>query len=343
MALLMLRDVPVYDITKDIVVNRTLCPFAANVKEPKKSYTTWRDRRAYLKTNRAAEQVIQQLGGFHTRQAKRRLSLSDGYWVRYSYDSDTTFESITPYSNYFYEAQAVRGTVPSSVPELVIGGSQPKVWARSKDGMTYMRKVLLPEQVRAEMLAVKLIRKCNGKVMNAFILTDDGRVYADDYVDTPTSQIGLINLVNMTNPERSMIPFDQMGIGVNGYDPANVADCYRRAGVADDGVDIALVQVLFDAVTGNVDRRHNNSNWAVFMDNETGKRTPSWSYDFNWSVIAHEAHEIVDAVAAYILRAGAEFTRQAVIDTTFIRDTCAELGLEVWHNNAQRLLDALSR
>ena len=107
-------------------------------------------------------------------------------------------------------------------------------------------------------------------------------------------------------------------------------------------MNIALVQVLYDAITGNVDRRHNNSNWAVFMVNETGKRTPSWSYDFNWSVIAHEAHEIVDAVAAYIVKAGAALMQQAITDTTFIRDTCAELGLKIWHNNAQRLLDALS-
>ena len=343
MALLMLRNTPIYDIAKGTILNKVFCPFPTDVKDPRKAYETWRDRRAYLKTNRAAEQVIQQLGGFHTRQAKRRLSLTDGYWIKYSYDDDTTFESITPYLNYFYEAQAVRGTVPSSVPELVIGGSQPKVWARGKDDTTFMRKVLLPEQVQAEMLAVKLIRKCSAKVMNAFVITDKGRLYAEDFSAMPNSQIGLINIVNMTNTERSMIPFDQIGIGVNGYDPVNVADCYTRAGVDESAKDIALVQVLFDAVTGNVDRRHNNSNWAVFMDNNTGKRTPSWSYDFNWSILAAEMHEIVDAVASCIVKAGIELTQQAVTDTTLIRDTCKELGLKTWYGNARRLLNHLER
>lgn len=339
MAVLMLCDKPVYDIASNMVLDNAFCPFI-NADDTKKAYERWRSNRIYLKINRTAERIVQQAGGRNTREAKRRLSLSDGYWVKHKFDTDVTFASITPYLNTFSEARAAGGRIPSSVPELVLGGSQPKLWMRGSDGVTYMRKSETPEQIRAEILAVKLIRKCGAKVMNAFIQTDKGKVYADHYsASRNTQNIGVINLVNMTNVNRSLIQFDQLGIWVDGYDPASVAGGYKQAGVLGDTMTIALLQVIFDAIVGNIDRRHNNSNWGIFMDNNTGKRDPSWMYDFNWANLSGSSLEQVVAVAVNIKKAGGKVEKVAATQAEHIKGVCAELGLTVWEDNARQLLE----
>jgi hypothetical protein len=341
MTVLMLLDTPVYDITNHIVLNEIFCPFKVS-PTPKKDYQRWRSNRVYLKTNRMAEQVVTQAGGASTREAKRRLSLSDSYWIRYSYDKDTTFKSITPYLNTFSEARTAQGPMSSSVPELVVGGSQPKVWALGTDGITYMRKILFPEQAQAEMMAVKLLRKCGINVMNAFVQTNEGRVYADNYeLSDKTLHNGLINLVNMTSVGRSLIQFDQIGISVDGYDPASVANGYMAAGVKGDAAKIAITQVISDTITGNIDRRHNTSNWAIFLDNNTGERTPSWMYDFNWSRLNAENTEMTNIVAANIRMADAETLDFAIEQATEIGNRCSESSLSAWHSNALQLIKKL--
>lgn len=342
MAILMLCDKPVYNIAKGEVLDSVFCPFAATL-DVKKAYKCWQSNRVYLKTNRTAERVMKQAGGMDTREAKRRLSLSDGYWVKYGYDADTSFVSITPYLNPFSEARIFNSSSnSSSVPELVLGGSQPKLWGRGSDGITYLRKSETPEQIQAEMLAVKLARKCGIKTMNAFVQTQKGKVYADNYSSfQDTKNIGVINLVNMTNINRSMLQFDQLGAWVNGHDPISVAAGYAKAGVTADVIATALLQVVFDAIVGNLDRKDNMSNWAIFMDNETGVREPSWMYDFNWAALDGQNPELIYTVAANIKKAGAQITNIALEQALHIRDVCGELNLFDWRINSQLLLDSL--
>jgi len=332
MAMLMLCDKPVYDIANDAVLDDALCPFAT-----KKGYEVWRKHRSYLKTNRTAERVILQAGGKNTREAKRRLSLSDSYWVRYDYDADTKFCDITPYNNSFSLMDVQRGNSrTSSIPEIVLGGSQPKQWGRGQDGITYMSKAEQGQQVHAEMLAVKLAHHSRLKSMNAFVRTPDGKIYANAYpVDFDYSLLGLIHIVNITSTQRSMLQFDQLGIGVNGYNPSNVAEAYAKAGVTDDVTNIALTQILFDSVVGNVDRASNNSNWAVFLDHKSGKRTPCWLYDFNWANISTEPTDMIAKVSNYVRVAGMENAAKKLLMP--IMDACSDLGLTLWHGNARRL------
>jgi len=135
--------------------------------------------RVYLKSNRTAERIVHQVGGAWTREAKRRLSLSDSFWIKYPYDNDTAFGDITPYKNPFSLMVVAKGVAnSSSVPELVVGGSQPKQWCKGRDGVTYMSKSESGGQIHAEMLAVKLAHIIGLKCMNSFILTENGRTYA---------------------------------------------------------------------------------------------------------------------------------------------------------------------
>jgi hypothetical protein len=337
MAIMFLCNTPVYDIAKDEVLNKVLCPFVDS-SNTKKSYECWRSHRVYLKTNRLAEQIVEQSGGIDTREAKRRLSLSDGYWIQYKHDIDTLFESITPYINNFSEARIVSSAKSSSVPELVVGGSQPKMWVRDSDDITYMRKSELPEQVHAEMLAVKLALKCGIPCMNAFIELDYGRIYAKDYTNLPKGH-GVINLINMTSPSHSLLQFDQLGIGVLGYDPVNVAAAYSKCGVKGNTLSSAVTQIVFDAVVGNTDRETNNSNWAVLMNNNTGERQPSPMYDFNWAALNGQNTKMLDSVIASIQKAGADSVKNAVTQAKLLSDACAELGLTLWQSNAQRIIE----
>jgi len=340
MTLLMLCDIPVYDITADKVLEPNLCPFLlpANTK---KSYETWRKNRSYLKSNRMAERIVVQTGGAGTREAKRRMSLSDCFWVKYPYDGDTKFADITPYQTPFSLMTAHKGNArSSSVPELVLGGSQPKQWGKGQEGITYMQKTELPNQVHAEMLAVKLAHTAGIKCMNAFVVTDKGKIYAKKYsVDTKHNALGFINLVNITNTDRSMVQFDQLGISVNGYDPVAVAEAYKKAGVIEDVLKISLSQILFDVVVGNNDRQNNNSNWAVFMDNTTGKRKPSWMYDFNWANLVTKDNKMLTQVIANVKRTGFEDIACKILEP--IRLACIEIGVNLWVENTQTILDAL--
>lgn len=339
MAILMLCDTPVYDIANDTVLNKHLCPFI-HAKDTRSAYEIWYSHRAYLKTNRTAERVVSQLGGENTFEAKRRLSLSDSFWIKYEYDKETKFDEITPYNNPFSLLEVKPGIARSSaVPELVLGGSQPKQWGRSQEGTTYMTKAEQSGQIHAEMLAVQLALKSGLKTMNAFVQTEKGKLYAKDYRKSfDYSNLGLINIINITNTKRSMIQFDQLGIGVNGYDINNVVAAYIKAGVTEDIENITLTQILFDCVIGNIDRKNNNSNWAVFMDHDNGKRRPSWLYDFNWANLTTEAVEMMEEVIHGVKKARLE--QRAIQYLLPIITACSLLGLELWHGNAQKLLKA---
>ena len=342
MAFLMLKDIPIYDISENIVLNPIFLPFRNN-RYNRNAFQIWLDNRAYLKSNRTAERIVTQMGGPDTCEAKRRLSLSDSYWIKYDYDKNVKFDAITPYSNMFSLLDVSRGTTSSdSIPELVTSGSQPKQWKRGQDGITYLSKAEQSHQIHTEMLAVRLAMYCRLKTMNAFILTEKGKIYANNYgIDTNYETLGLINLINFTNTDRSMIQLDYLGIGVNGYDVINITDAYTKAGVEEDVQLITLTQILFDAVIGNVDRRSNNSNWAIFIDHDTGKRTPSWLYDFNWANLITENTEMISDVANYIKIAGLGKTALRLL--TPIMYTCEMLSLEIWHNNAKLLEYLLSR
>ena len=332
--LLMCRNTQIYNITDDAVINPALCPFNTQMSsDTKKSYEKWRSNRVYLKSNRVAEQIVKQAGGINTRESKRRLSLSDSFWVKYEVDNGINFEDITPYLNDF-SMLISRGGKSSSTPELVLGGSQPKQWLRN--GITYMRKAEFPEQVHREMLAVKLARKAGIPVMDAFIEVEKNRIYADDYRESLNA--GTINLVNMTDMNYSLIQFDQLNIGVNGLNPNNVIEAYKRACVDEVLKSDVLKQIILDGVVGNIDRENNNSNWAVFMCNETGKRSISPMYDFNWANLDGES-QIIGKIASNIKNN--DLSEEAVVIAKNLSNCCSELGLSQWESNAKELLKNL--
>jgi len=350
MKVLMLRDEHVYDIDNNQILNGQLFPSITTVHNigPSAVFDVWNKNRAYLKSNRTAERSVSLFGGEGTIEAKRRLSLSDSYWIKHDYDSDKMFADISPYFNDFSLLTLQSGHVrSSSVPDLVLGGSQPKQWTRFENMATgdktviAMSKSEISEQVHAEICAVKLAQVCGLPVMDAFVRCNAQTIYAKKYSPFFSySELGVIHVVNMTTPAMSLVQFDQLNVGADGWCPENVCYAYRRMGVSSDLEvlqSIALKQVLFDAVVGNGDRRLNNSNWGVFLDTETGKREPSYMYDFNWAVLSVQNTEHLDAVALNVRKRGC-MKQEAIIFLESVRTTCAAIGLSQWRENSEYLI-----
>jgi hypothetical protein len=344
MAILMCKNTEIYDSAKGEIHNDKLCPFlsdySTSVAVNKANYKKWKDNRAFLRTNRMAEQIVKN-AGTHATITKRRLSLSDSFWIRHDYDKNTDFEDITPYKHPFSELSQ-HGDGTKSVPERVLGGAQQKRWLRDESGITYMCKLDYPEHVHREILAVKLARKVGLPVMNAFIETPGGKIYADDYTET-TPLIAIINIVNMTDTDYSLVQLDQMNIGVQGLNPCNVAAAFVRAGAADN-CDIrlsVLSQIIFDGIVGNHDRQHNNSNWAVMMCNRTGERKVSPMYDFNWADLTSESR-IITGIAANIRKDNLGLLGETLATADKIKTACKELNLTLWESNAENLIRNIS-
>jgi len=85
MTFLMLRDIPVYNITPNIALALNLCPFVETL-DTKKSFETWKKYRAYLKTNRTAERVVV--------QSKKMENLKNDYNTRSSRACHTKNETL---------------------------------------------------------------------------------------------------------------------------------------------------------------------------------------------------------------------------------------------------------
>ena len=327
----MLKDIPVYDITTNVIVNNSLCPFFEG------GYETWKSKRYYLKSNRVAERIVKELHGEDTFFARRRLSLSDCYWIKYD-DDNVSFDAVTPYYTQFSKLAITSGHAPSSIPELVLCGAQPKEWRKAPD-FIYMRKVDLPEKIHAEMLAVKVLKEAELSVMNSFVVTEKGKVFRVNYTEY-NDNIGVINIINFTNLDRSLIQFDQLGIGVDGFDPHSVIEAYKKCGCEKNNKLLQTVvnQLIADAVVGNIDRQHNNSNWAIFIDNNTGKRIPSWMYDFGWANL--------DSTNVHLEQISKNFdtTMQTLSRPLLTRlaEICRKYQLHTWKQNAETLLKLFS-
>lgn len=317
MAVLMLCNTPVYDISSRRLLSAKLFPVYNSI-DSEKDYKRWRKHRSYIHTNRTSEQIVANTAD--TRVLKRRLSLSDGYWTRHDYDRVTTFEAITPYSNPFDELYP--SPMPAtSVPAYTVGGSQSKMWKRIANG-TYLAKVGFPEQLEAELAAIKLAHYLKIPCMQGFI-----------------AEPSYIALSNITSPKKSLIHFDQMGIMCKGTDPQSVIQAYKQAGVKARTTQTALVQVLFDAVVGNLDRETNTSNWGILMDTRTGARTPSPLYDFNLANLYAPAIHQLSHVAGFIRKAG--FIAQSLRLLSRFSFAAQQLGYTCWRENTDRLFALL--
>jgi hypothetical protein len=129
--LLMCKDVAVYNVTQDTVLNEHLLPGC--ISRGTMTYTQWMRTRYSAGSNVSARRLMLKAFGTdnhnNTIKETRTLSLSDCYWLKYQNES-VLFSEVTPYLHKEWD-----GTGPfkgGSISTLFVNGAANKRWLDSK-------------------------------------------------------------------------------------------------------------------------------------------------------------------------------------------------------------------
>ena len=133
--LLMCKNVPVFDITKDIILDYDRIP--GSIKAGNASFFEWMKTRYSAMSNVTSRRMLMRLFGTdnHNNVLKptRALSLSDTYWLKEKHEN-ILFEEITPYLHERWEGGLSFGE--GSIATLFTNGAANKRW----DNSSYLRK-----------------------------------------------------------------------------------------------------------------------------------------------------------------------------------------------------------
>ena len=133
--LLMCKNVPVFDITRDIILDYDRIP--GSIKAGTASFFEWMKTRYSATSNVTSRRMLMRLFGTdnHNNVLKptRALSLSDAYWLKEKYEN-ILFEDVTPYLHERWEGGLAFGE--GSIATLFTNGAANKRW----DDSIYLRK-----------------------------------------------------------------------------------------------------------------------------------------------------------------------------------------------------------
>jgi len=130
---LMCKDVPVYDISRDLVLDENLLP-GCMINEAK-SFSQWMETRYSKETNFSSQRLMQRAFGKsdheHAAFTTGAFSLSDCYWIKRQDDS-VRFMDITPYIHTEWDGLEESGIqneyIWGSLSNLFVGGKTDKRW-----------------------------------------------------------------------------------------------------------------------------------------------------------------------------------------------------------------------
>jgi hypothetical protein len=146
------------------------------------------------------------------------------------------------------------------LPAETLGGSFTKEWIITENGSRVLRKLGFEEQTEAEYASCALAR-------------DLGIPCNKAEKESPTTVL----IYNISDFDLMLLTYQQLGIKVNGFSPKAVASIFEDRKVEQH----ALIQILFDAIVGNNDRKNNMGNLAVLKNADTGEITFPPMFDFN--------------------------------------------------------------
>ena len=312
MAYLMCMDTPVYDTIKKKVLAPHLMPC------PVEYYEEWRNSRLFLRgTNRMPEEDERELG-VNSLTVKRRLSLSDSYWVKYSKDkAQGGFYQLTPYLNDFYE-YGVRDSSKSS-PSLTVTGSVNKIW-RNVNGSIVLYKVMQPMWVDAEVAAVSLAKKLNLPI-NEVTRVSNTELYIHNFTN-PDVMLMRLNYWDLPASSKAKVPSDF------GYSFSKVDSVYKRLNIQGYS---HIITILFDVIVSNYDRITNLSNWGYFKSGIDGKNAHCPMYDFNL------AHPHQRNMYLYTVKPQLTYEHKRLLMKW--RSVVASHGYPMWIENLDKLLE----
>lgn len=237
--ILMCRDVPMYNISTDKVLNTQLLPGYMRVmsNNPNK-FKHWIKLRYSSNTNNIAQSIREKVFNKKNRATidieTHALSLSDSYWIKQDTDR-LKFEQISPYYNDFWKGTGYY--FGQSIPTLYTPGYLNKYWVDSKTLCKIGQETLI------EVECAKLCKLCNIPVNNI----------------TQRDQNSVL-IENITSPKYMLEQADQSGlIDPDDFDNDDIIKQFGLSG---------LQMILIDAIIGNGDRHAGNFGWL--RDTDTG-------------------------------------------------------------------------
>ena len=135
--LLMCKDVPVYSISKKLILNETLVPGC--IIRGTMNFDEWLRTRYSIGSNTSARRLM--LRAFaadshneDTVKATRALSLSDCYWVKDA-NKNVLFNDVTPYLNNEWDGNGAYNG--GSISTLFVNGAANKKWVNADTLLKY--------------------------------------------------------------------------------------------------------------------------------------------------------------------------------------------------------------
>ena len=224
--ILMCKNQEVYNIEKQLMINKDLAPGILKDNPTHSIFRQWCQSRYSSQTNVTARLMQGRIFGQGNRQeinrVTRSLSLSDCYWLK-SPSDDVKFEEVSPYFNDFWTGTGIyKG---QSVPTLYTDGMLPKYW----ENCEWLVKQSSDIEYHCYMLCVALELE-----------VAEVRIIDDKH----------IAVRNFTSPDIMFEAADTSGrVDVADVTQFDVIEVFGTKG---------LYMLILDAIVGNIDRHTGN-------------------------------------------------------------------------------------
>ena len=249
--LLMNKNIPVYNISKDIVLHKDLLPGAMRRKTM--GYSQWMKTRYSAGTNVTARRLMLRAFGTDnhnkTLEITRALSLSDCYWLKQENEA-LLFEEVTPYLHTEWQGEGMfKG---GSISTLFVNGAADKRWL---DAHTLLKVKSFKEMEPYDLCAVLGLAEYASKAR----MSDEG-----------------ILLTNFTSMDCFLESMEQSGL-IGDTDDARykAVELFKERAVA-----LFVIDYLVE---------HDDRHWGNFgflRDSNTGEylsMAPYYDFDWAWS------------------------------------------------------------
>ena len=253
---LMCKDIEIYDIKKDLVLEKSLLPGC--MQKETKSFSQWMETRYSEETNFSAQRLMKSAFGVfdkeHAAYATGAMSLSDCYWLKRQ-GEDIKFMDITPYIHKEWDGPEESGMqneyIWGPLSNLFVSGKTDKSWL---DAQT-----LLKVNSFWEIEPYSLCSYLGLEGVTQAQKTDEG-----------------IILNNFTSTDVFYESMEQYGIADEGSDPREV----MIENFKEDAVALFVVDYLVE----NNDRHPDD--YGFLRDSNTGEylsMAPYYNFDWVWS------------------------------------------------------------
>lgn len=276
--LLMCKDVPVYDITSEKVIDSARVP---GLLAKGSKFSDWAKLRHSSNTNVSARHIknfiYRDVTRFEADILNRSLSLSDCYWIKRESES-VVFEDISPYYKEYWETSDMDSKTTAK-PTLYANGYRDKRWLSSislyKSGCTI-------EISCAEVCVVLGVNCCS--------------------IVSVADNSGII-VINFTDTEVMLESCDMSGIITE--DNITTDKILQTFGL--DGFKMLLV----DAIFGNGDRH--SGNFGFLRDANTGEYLGMAPlYDFDHALDSDRESDVLTEEIVNLTKSNTEYRQIAI-------------------------------